>query len=176
LAFLAKAQRTRKGAKGDVLNRTSPFAPLRVLCAFARNTVLLGLSLTACGEAPRDEPGAAPAGEVLLDPSAPVDPFEFEPSGRSLSGVFVEESPRAAKWTFTADGEYTRDREAGSYTIDAEGRLVLFVEQVGDRQYTTAERVIYGLDGDPAAGAITVSAPDGRTVRLVRTGAAPAPR
>ena len=132
--------------------------------------------LAGCGDAPRDEQGAAPGGEVLLEPSAPVDPFEFEPSGRSLSGVFVEESPRAATWSFTADGEYTRGREAGSYTIDAEGRLVLFVEQVGDRQYTTAERVIYGLDGDPAAGAITVSAPDGRTVRLVRTGAAPAPR
>jgi hypothetical protein len=148
--------------------------------------VACALVACACGASPPAEEGAAaPQGEVMLEPAEPVDGVEVEPSGRTLSGVYAEDPPRppaaASTWEFTASGGFSRssqvgggvDRDAGSYTIDKSGRLVLYVEQRGDARYTTAERHVYELDGDPAS-VVTVRSPEGWAARLVRTAAEPA--
>jgi hypothetical protein len=144
--------------------------------------LVAALSSYGCSSEPdaAPEPGTRHESEVLLEPSAPVDPLEVEPSGRTLSGVFAEDPPRppsaAGTWVFTDEGEFSRERpgaegrDGGSYTIDAAGRLVLYVERRGGERLGTAERRIYALTGDPAAGAVSVTAPEGWSVRLVRTG------
>lgn len=145
-----------------------------------------GLAVSGCASAPQNGEPPPRNSEVLLEAAEPVDAVEILPSGRTLSGVFVEDPPRppslGSTWTFTASGGYARTvevgvgrpprREAGSYTIDTEGRLVLYLEQRDDARFGAAERTICELDGD-AASVVTLRAPSGWSARLVRTDAQP---
>lgn len=104
-----------------------------------------------------------------------------------LSGVYSLSAPSgqvlSATWVFTASGGFARtwtlaggrgDRQdAGTYVIDADGRLVLYVEQRGPARLGTADRTILKFAGDPAT-ALVVTLPDERVETLVRTGDEPA--
>jgi hypothetical protein len=76
--------------------------------------------------------------------------------GRSLRGSFEadgEAQPGAAsRYVFTDAGAFGRawadgaERESGTYAIDGDGRLVLYVERRGDALFTAAEREIARLE------------------------------
>jgi hypothetical protein len=140
----------------------------------------LVLVLTSCGEP------APPTGEAVLAPQEPPEAVELESSGRTLSGRYTltTSSPPvvSARIDFTDDGEYTRAislagggaelEEAGTYVVDRQERLVLWVEREGERRYSAARPVFFGLRGDPASE-IELVASDGRVERYSRTGDAP---
>src|SRR5262249_55502001 len=134
----------RHGRRGRV-------GPVRVLTmrrarglGAALATAVLAAVLVGGGSSPPEPPppAEAPPGPVALEPQEPVDATEVENSGRTLSGVYSLAAPAppdaAATWTFTADGTYARSRtldrgrgertDSGTYVLDTEGHLVLFVE------------------------------------------------
>ena len=140
----------------------------------------LALVLASCGEP------APPSGEAVLAPQEPPEAIELESSGRTLSGRYTLTTSAppvvSARIDFTDDGEYTRAvslagsgaelEEAGTYVVDRQERLVLWVEREGERRFSAARPVFFGLRGDPARE-IELVASDGRVERYSRTGDAP---
>jgi hypothetical protein len=157
----------------------------------ALTTTLLAALLMACA-CGRGEPENAPDDGVEshpytgpLEPQEPADRVEVRGSGRTLNGTYTLRAPAggvaAATFVFTSGGAYARTMtvggspraDGGTYLVDGDGRLFLFVERQGDARFTTAVRETLGMSGDPAAS-ILVTPPGGDTLELVRTGDPPA--
>jgi hypothetical protein len=150
--------------------------------------VALVVASASCGGGEPSAPGGSedPATAVALEPQEATETPEAPGSGRTLSGLYTLERATppdaAATWAFSSDGGFTRTRtldhgrgdraDAGTYVIDVNGNVEVYVERRGDARLSWAERETYGLGGDPAT-AIALTARDGREIRLVRTGDAP---
>lgn len=107
----------------------------------------------ACGgsrEAP--EPllsNAPPAGEpgqtADLEPQTARPGSEFVGTGEAFDGPFTLGD---AAIVMTVQGEFTRTRpsgstDAGSYLVTEDGRLVLFLERIGESRLTTARPEVH---------------------------------
>jgi hypothetical protein len=160
-----------------------------VRAALTASLLSFALALSACGRGePADTTDDGAESHPYtgpLEPQDPVDRVEARGTGRTMNGTYSLRVPvgnvSAATLVFTSDGAYSRAltvggsprSDSGTYLIDGDGRLVLFVERRGDAQFTTAVRETYGMSGD-AAGTILVTPPGGDTEELVRTGDPPA--
>jgi hypothetical protein len=136
--------------------------------------------------APAEEPPPGAPGDLEPQRGRPAD--EVVNSGRTLDGVYELDGPAgrlaAARYVFTPEGAFSRiltldggpgpTSEVGSYLIDDEGRLVLYVERVNGGVLTTARREIVGLDGDPG-DELTLEPEAGPEQEYAFTGPAPAP-
>ena len=145
------------------------------------------LGLTACqreegADPPRPAAGIAP-GDLQLHEARERE--EFHNSGRTLSGVYELIGPvgplTSARYTFTEEGAFTRSlalaggarrEESGSYVIDSDGRLVLYVERTDGTLQPTAAREIFTLAADGAEGLALVDA-SGRRELYARSGEPP---
>jgi hypothetical protein len=151
---------------------------------------VLALCLLAAAHAcHREEPERAPpptdaSGD--LEAQQALHGGELVNSGRTLSGVYDLAGPinnlTSARYVFTEQGAYSRTRafdaapaavtESGSYLIDADGRLVIYIEQSEGVRQTSASREIYTLSGDASATLILGDEAGGTEIYL-RSGEAP---
>lgn len=116
--------------------------------------LLLAIALVgACGGTRKSpEPllsNAPPAGEpgqtADLEPQPARSGTEFAGTGEAFDGPFALGD---AALVMTADGEFTRTgasgrTDAGSYLVTEDGRLVLFVERIGESKLGTARPEVH---------------------------------
>ena len=105
------------------------------------------ISVACGGGAETPQPlltNAAPAGEpgqtADLEPQSDRTGTHFVGTGEAFDGTFAL---GGAALTMTATGEYTRVRangatDGGSYLVTEDGRLVLFLERIGESRLTSA--------------------------------------
>lgn len=113
--------------------------------------VLLACVLAgACGgSAPETGPsnagtGGEPGQTADLEPQVSRG-RDYVGTGETWAGEFVMGN---ATLTMTTEGDFTRVRpggatDGGSYLVTEDGRLVLFVERVGDARLTTARPEVF---------------------------------
>ena len=89
--------------------------------------------------------GGVPGQTVDLEPQAARAESEYVGTGEAFDGPFTLGD---ASVVMTAAGEFTRTRpngvvDGGSYLVTADGKLVLFVERIGDARLTSARLEVH---------------------------------
>jgi hypothetical protein len=108
---------------------------------------------TGCGggsETPGPVPsntgtGGEPGQTVDLEPQAGRSGPEYVGTGEGFDGPFALGD---ASLSMAADGEFVRTRQngvadGGTYLVTADGRLVLFVERIGESRLGTARPEVF---------------------------------
>ena len=108
---------------------------------------------TGCGggsEAPVPVPsnvstGGVPGQTVDLEPQVARAETEYVGTGEAFDGPFTLGD---ASLAMTAAGEFTRTRsngvvDGGSYLVTVDGKLVLFVEKIGESRLATARPEVF---------------------------------
>ena len=97
--------------------------------------------------------GGVPGQTVDLEPQVARAESEYVGTGEAFDGSFRLGDAALA---MTVAGEFTRTRtngvvDGGSYLVTTDGRLVLFVERIGDAKLTTARPEVHSrIDLAPA--------------------------
>lgn len=114
---------------------------------------------TACAappEPPRviNAPASVEPGQTVdLEPQESGGTGSETGTGETLEGAFTAGGAAIA---LSADGSFTRvaggRTEAGTYLITADGRVVLFVEQIGDQRLTTVRKEVVAREALVPAG------------------------
>lgn len=89
--------------------------------------------------------GGVPGQTVDLEPQAARAESEYVGTGEAFDGPFTLGD---ASVVMTAAGDFTRTRpngvvDGGSYLVTADGKLVLFVERIGDARLTSARLEVH---------------------------------
>lgn len=89
--------------------------------------------------------GGVPGRTVDLEPQVARAETEYVGTGEAFDGPFTLGD---ASLAMTAAGEFTRTRsngvvDGGSYLVTADGKLVLFIERIGDTRLTTARPEVH---------------------------------
>lgn len=93
-------------------------------------------------------PGGEPGQTVDLEPQAARAGPEYVGTGETWDGVFTLGDTTV---TMTVEGVFARVRasgiaDGGTYLVTADGKLVLYVERIGDALLTTARPEVYRRD------------------------------